>query len=352
METLKALSEALGVSGREAAVRKIVLDAIRPHVDSLKVDGVGNVLAVKKGTDSDNRPRVMLAAHMDEVGFMVTGADSDGLIRFAAVGGIDDRILPGKRVKVGADAIPGVIVWTPIHLNQDQNVVKISSLRIDIGASNKEEANGKAKRGERIAFDSTWLEIGDKVVRGKALDDRAGCSIVIDILRGGPYACDVLAAFTVQEEIGLRGAQVAARAFNPDAAFIFECTTANDIPNPLADPDRDDPRDLNPTTRMGEGPVFSIMDRSMITAPQMLNFLKATAAKHGITHGYKTMLGGGTDGGAIHKANTGVPTGAISLPGRYIHSPHAYIHRDDYARAVALGQAALNELTHEALKPL
>lgn len=350
MEYLQQLSEAIGVSGDEGAVRKLILEAIAGHAEAVKIDSMGTITALKRGTDGANRPRVMLAAHMDEVGFMVTGWDGDGLIKFTAVGGIDDRILPGLRVRVGEKQLPGVILWTPIHKNKDQAVVKMSSLRIDIGAG-KDDIAGKVKRGDRIAFDSTYLEVG-ALVRGKSLDDRAGCSVLIDVLRGGDYPCDILAAFTVQEEIGLRGAQVAVKALQPDAALVLECTTAHDLPNPLADRDSDDPRDINPTTRLGGGPALTFMDRSMITAPQMLGFLRATADSHGIPYGFKTQLGGGTDGGAIHKANTGVPTGAISIPARYIHSPHAYLHRDDYAHAVRLAQAALHGLTWDALRPL
>lgn len=351
MDYLRELSEAIGISGDEGAIRKLILKAIDGHVEDVKIDAMGTITALKRGTDGANRPRVMLAAHMDEVGFMVTGWDGDGLIKFTAVGGIDDRILPGMRVKVGDNKIPGVILWTPIHKNRDQSVVKMSNLRIDIGAG-KDEVNGKVKRGDRIAFDATFMEVGESIIRGKALDDRAGCSVLIDILRGGDYPCDILAAFTVQEEIGLRGAQVAVKTLNPDAALVLECTTAHDLPNPLADPDRDDPRDINPTTRLGMGPALTFMDRSMVTAPQMFRLLKSVADANGIPYGFKTQLGGGTDGGAIHKANAGVPTGAISIPARYIHSPHAYLHRDDYANAVKLAQAALNAITWDAIKPL
>lgn len=351
MEYLQELSEAIGVSGNEEAVRRVILKAIDGHVEDVKIDPMGTITALKRGTDGANRPRVMLAAHMDEVGFMVTGWDGDGLLKFTAVGGIDDRILPGLRVKVGEKQLPGVILWTPIHKNKEQAVVKMSNLRIDIGAG-KDEVNGKVKRGDRIAFDSTYMPVGDSIIRGKSLDDRAGCSVLVDILRGGDCPCDILAAFTVQEEIGLRGAQVAVKALNPDAALVLECTTAHDLPNPLADPDSHDPRDLNPTTRLGMGPALTFMDRSMVTAPQMVALLKSAAEANGIPYGFKTQLGGGTDGGAIHKANAGVPTGAISIPARYIHSPHAYLHRDDYANAVRLAQAALHAMTWEAIKPL
>ncbi len=339
---LKELSEAVGVSGKEEAVRKVILSAIKDHTQDIRIDPMGSVTAVKRGTSL--RPlRVMIAAHMDEVGFIVRGIDGDGTIRFSAVGGIDDRILPGLRVKIGD--IPGVIMWAPIHQNREQTVVKINNLRIDIGASSKDEVNGKIKLGDRIAFDSRFMEIGDKMLRGKSFDDRAGCSLLVDVLQGGPYPVDILAAFTVQEEIGLRGAKVAAQALNPDVAFVLEGTTANDIPNPMAD--ADDGLDYNPTCSMQAGPVLSVMDRSMIVNPRLLGFLRATADAEGIPYQLKSQLGGGTDGGSIHMANAGAATAVISLPCRYIHSPTAYLHRDDYDNALKLIKAALQTIKPE-----
>ncbi len=341
---LKELSEAVGVSGSEDAVRKIILPAISGHATDVRINAMGGITALKKGTGATPL-RVMVAAHMDEIGFMVRGFDGDGLIRFSAIGGIDDRILPGLRVRIGD--IHGVVIWTPIHLNKDQNVVKLSSLRIDIGASSKDEAAGKVKPGDRIAFDSKFMEIGDKMLRGKSFDDRVGCSLLIDLLQGDAYPVDVLAAFTVQEEIGLRGAKVAAQALNPDLAFVLEGTTANDLPNPLADPD--DTTEINPTCRLGAGPALSVMDRSMIADPRLLRFLTETAEAEGIPYQFKTMLGGGTDAGSIHLANAGVPSAVISMPCRYIHSPTAYLNRDDYDNALRLIKAALNRITRDVL---
>ncbi len=336
---LKQLSEAVGISGKEDAVRDIVLTAIGDHVTDIRIDSLGSVTALKRGTGKTSL-RLMIAAHMDEIGFMVRGFDSEGLIRFSPVGGIDDRILPGLRVRIGANLIPGVVIWTPIHHNREQNTVKLANLRIDIGASTKDEVAGKISLGDSITFDTAFTEIGEGMMRGKAFDDRAGCSLLIDVLQGGPYPVDIWAAFTVQEEIGLRGARVAARRVKPDAALILEGTTAHDLPNPNAQVDDD--TSPNPTARVGGGPVISFMDSSMIAHPKMVAFLRETATQAGITHQFKTQLGGGTDGGAIHVANAGVPTAVISLPCRYIHSPAAYLHRDDYAATLMLVQAALN----------
>jgi endoglucanase len=343
---LKELSEAVGVSGKEDAVRSVILGAIEGHATDIHVDPIGSITAIKKGIGR-NRLRVMLAAHMDEVGFMVTGYDGDGLIHFTNVGGVDERILPGLRVKIGD--MPGVIIWAPIHKTHGQNnTAKLNTLRIDIGANSKDDASGKARRGERVAFDSTYMEVGKKMLRGKAFDDRVGCSLLVDILQGGPYPVDVLAAFTVQEEIGLRGARVAAQMFNPDVAIALEGTTANDIPNPAADPD--EANDLNPTCRLGDGPALTVMDTSMITDPRVLRFLRQTAEANKIPYQIKTQLGGVTDAGAIHLANAGAPSAVISVPCRYIHSPSAYLNRDDYDNTLRLVQAVLNTLTRSALK--
>lgn len=344
---LKELSEAVGVSGQEDAVRKVILNAIDGHAERIRIDALGSVTAVKPGTDGANRPRIMLAAHMDEIGFMVKSVDGDGLIRFASIGGVDARILPGLRVKVGDKKLPGVIVWPPIHRNQDQNTVKLENLRIDIGASNKEGVNGQVKAGERIAFDSEYVEMSAKMRRGKAFDDRVGCSLLVDVLQGGPYPVDVLAAFTVQEEIGLRGAKVAAQILQPDLAIALEGTTAHDLPNPAAGPDNREAR--NPSTRLGAGPALTVMDSSMITDPRLLKWLRGTAESDSIPYQLKSLPGGGTDAGAIHTANSGIPSAVVSVPCRYIHSPSALMHIDDYDHTLALLKAALHSLTADVL---
>ncbi len=345
---LQALSEAAGISGQEEAVRQIILEAIAGHVEDIHIDPMGNILALKKGTEGDKRPKIMLAAHMDEVGFMVSSIDSNGLIRVVNVGGIDARILPGLRVRIGENKVPGVFIWPPIHVNRDQNVVDLKNLRIDIGASSKEAAQGRVKPGDMVVFDSRFMEIGDKVLRGKAFDDRVGCSLLVDIVQGSPYPADVLVAFTVQEEIGLRGAKVAAQRLQPDVALVLEGTTANDIPDPHATPD--DLMQPNPTCKLGAGPALTVIDRSMIVDPRLLRFLRDIGDKHGITYQLKTARGGGTDGGSIHLSNAGVPSAVISMPCRYIHSPSAYLNKDDYAATLALAKTALQELTWDILK--
>ncbi|HLV37168.1 MAG TPA: M42 family metallopeptidase [Spirillospora sp.] len=344
---LKELSEAVGVSGQEDAVRQIILKAIDGHAENIRIDALGNVTAIQPGTDGANRPRIMLAGHMDEIGFMVKGFDSDGLIRFASIGGVDARILPGLRVKVGDKGVNGVVVWTPIHQNRDQNAVKLENLRIDIGVTSKDSASGQVKPGERIAFDSPYVEMSATMRRGKAFDNRVGCSLLVDVLQGGPYPVDVLAAFTVQEEIGLRGARVAAQILQPDLAIALEGTTAHDLPDPTAEPD--DRTRPNPATRLRAGPALTVMDSSMITDPRLLKWLRATAEAADIPYQIKTARGGGTDAGAIHTSNNGIPSAVISVPCRYIHSPAAMMNIEDYDNTLRLLKAALNNLTADVL---
>ncbi len=336
---LEALSNAIGISGEEDEVRQLVIAAIRDHVTDITVDAMGNVIALQRGT-ADPEYQVMIAAHMDEIGLMVTDVDANGLIQFSNIGGIDPRILPGLRVKVGAERKPGVILWKPIHFGSNMNTVPLDNLRIDVGATDKKAAEA----GERIAFDSCYRQLSDKVVCGKAFDDRIGCSILVDILQQGPYPVTVAAAFTVQEEIGLRGAQVAAQRIQPDAAIVLEGTPAFDLPNPNREVDAGD-LPTNPATRMGEGVVLTLVDGRMISDPRALAFLRETAAANDIPYQFKTAGGGGTDGGAIHTAQTGVPTMTLSTPCRYIHSPTALLNLDDYANVLSLSQAVLNNIT-------
>ncbi len=336
---LQELSEAIGVSGEENDVREIIIPAIRDQVTSFEVDALGNLTAMQTGTQ---RPEftVMIAAHMDEIGMMVTAVESNGLIQFTNVGGIDARILPGLRVKVGRKRTPGVVLWKPIHKWRDMKTVPMDNLRIDVGATDK----NAAEPGDRIAFDSNYVQLGATTVRGKALDDRVGCSILVDILQNGPYPVTVAAAFTVQEEIGLRGAQVAAQRLQPDAAIVLEGTPAYDVPDPNLEIDADD-LPTNPGTRLGDGVVLTLVDGRMISDPRVLAFLRGTAEANGIPYQFKTVGGGGTDGGAIHTANTGVPTMTLSTPCRYIHTPTALMNLDDYGHALHLSQVVLNAIS-------
>ncbi|NPV68174.1 MAG: M42 family metallopeptidase [Anaerolineae bacterium] len=343
---IKELSEAIGVSGQEDAVREVILKAIKDHVKDIRIDPLGNVLAVKPGDGTrPEAPRVMVAAHMDEVGFMVLGIDANGAIRVGAVGGFDPRILPGLRVVIGQDRVPAVFNWKPIHMGYDRTTVTLDNLRLDIGATSKEQANGKVNVGDRAAFVTAYREHG-RIAVGKAFDDRVGCAVLIELIQGEPLPFDVHVAFTVQEEVGLRGAQVAAQAIKPDVAFVLEGTTAHDLPPVEEDPEA--PR-TSPVTELGKGPALTLADNSVIVDRRLLNHLRETAEVEGIPYQYKQAAIGGTDAGAIMVANAGVPSAVISVPCRYIHSPAAICNLDDVANAARLLRAALARFTPAVL---
>lgn len=338
---LKQLSEAVGVSGNEGGARAVILDAIREHVDEVRVDALGNILAFKRGTGHD-RLRVMLSAHMDEIGLMVVGHDGDGFLRVDAVGGIDPRLLPGTAVQVGPERIPGVIGLKPIHLvkgDEAEKVLPIEDLVVDVGANHKDEAKKLAPLGTTIAFATRFRELGP-TVSGKAFDDRAGCAVLVDLVRGERFRCDLHAAFTVQEEIGLRGAQVAAYAIAPDCAFALEGTVADDIPKD---------KDISPTSEPGKGPAITVMDRSFIADRRLVRLLTSTAEELGIPYQFKQPGVGGTDSGAIHQTRQGVPAATVAVPCRYIHSPVSIMSLDDFNHTVRLMRESLARLTQRML---
>jgi endoglucanase len=338
---LKSLSEAIGVSGDEGEVRAVVLDAIRAQVDEARVDTMGNVLALKRGTGED-RLRVMVSAHMDEIGLMVVGHDGDGFLQVRAVGGIDPRLLPGTLFHVGPERIPGVVGVKPIHLvKQDEmdKVAQIEDLVIDVGAKGKDEAKKLVPMGAYAAFATRFRELGP-TVSGKAFDDRAGCAVLVALLRGERFHFDLHAAFTVQEEVGLRGAEVAAYTIEPDCAFALEGTIADDIPKE---------KDVSPTTELGRGPAITVMDHSFIADRRLLRLLTGTGDDLSIPYQFKQPGIGGTDSGAIHRSRGGVPSVTVAVPARYIHSPVALLSLADFDNTVRLVRRSLGRLTRETL---
>lgn len=332
---LDTLSNAFGPSGCETEVRTILREAIRDRVDDLRVDHLGNLIAEQRGTAGELT--VMVAAHMDEVGFMITHADDAGMLHFVIVGSIDDRVLPAKRVLVGQSRVPGVIAIKPVHKTTPEErtrVVKADQLVIDIGARNKSEAEGAVKKGEYGVFATRFRDLGD-TVSGKAFDDRAGCAILVELIRRGPYPFTFRPVFTTMEEIGLRGARVAGFAVNPDAAFVLEGTICDDSPKE---------RDESPTTQLGKGPAISLADSSVIADRRLVKLLLDTAEAEGIPCQFKQPGKGGTDAGAIHLAREGVPTVPVSVPCRYIHSPVCLLHKRDLEQTADLMAAALRRL--------
>ena len=359
LDLLRQLSETAGVSGDESRVRRLIAGAVRDKVDSLTADQIGNLIAFKAGhgTDGDGKERdekdgdgspggqrfkVMVAAHMDEVGLMVTDFDGDGHLRFAAVGGVDARVLVSQPVRIGSGGVPGVIGLTPVHLTEAAERKKpatMKNLRVDIGADSKEAAQKLVRRGDYISFDTVLLDLGPTLL-GKAFDDRGGCAMLIEVL-GESYPFDLYAVFTVQEEVGLRGARVAAYQLAPDAAFVLECGTTDDTPKK---------RDDTPVMRLGHGPAITVMDRSMVADARLVRHLRDTAEAEGIPYQLRAPKGGGTDAGRIHLAREGVPSAVVSIPCRYLHAPASLIHKSDFQNAVALMKAALRRMSPAVLE--
>lgn len=341
IELLEHLSNAAAVSGDEGEVRKIVLAEVRPLADEVKIDALGSVLAIKRAT-SGSQPhlKVMLAAHMDEVGFMIIQDEGDGIYRFDTVGGLDERQLVGKAVWVGKDHIPGVIGAKPVHLTKDEehkSPISLETLRIDVGPG----AN-KIKIGDRAVFGTKFRHLGSSLY-GKALDDRLGVAILIELLRNAPDNIDLMVAFTVQEEIGLRGAQVAAFALDPDLAVAVDSTPAYDLPM------WDGSENSAYNTRLGAGPALYIADSSTLSDPRLVRHFVQTGNALGIPYQFRQPGGGGTDAGAIHKQRAGIPSISISVPGRYAHTAAGIARLADWQHTAALLHAVLERLPADLL---
>jgi endoglucanase len=344
LRLLERLCKASAVSGDEAEVRAIVLEQVRPYADEVKVDALGNVLAVRRGQGEGNL-RVMLAAHMDEIGLMLTYDDEDGIFRFDTVGGIDVRQLVGKAVWVGKEHLPGVIGAKAVHLTtaeERRQALSLDVLRIDVGPENGK----KVKVGDRVTF-ATPFQLQGPSLFAKALDDRLGVATLIELLRQAPGNVDMLAAFTVQEEVGLRGARVAAYALNPDLAIVLDSTPANDLPGWESggyNTEADAGENARYNTRLGAGPAIYIADQRTLYDPRLVRHLIATAEAHDIPYQIRQPGGGGTDAGAIHQSRAGIPSVAVSIPGRYPHTAISMARQEDWKNTLVLVHRALNEL--------
>ena len=324
-ELLEKLSNARGVAGHEGEVRSILREELATHVEELTVDSIGNLIARKGGAETTGQHRVMLAAHMDEVGGMVMRISSDGKVNFRSVGGLDPRILPGKRVTIGPQSVPGVIMRAPHAARSGRRVMPISDLLIDTGGA------GGVEPGDMITFESGYEQYG-RLLKGKSFDDRVGCYILAELLKR-EFPCDLVGVFTVQEEIGLRGAGVAAYTVQPDVAVALEGTVADDLPKKS---------DVSPTTELGKGPSISVMDRSAHADRRLVRILTETASANDIPWQIKQPGVGGTDVGTIHLARAGVPAVAVAVPCRYIHTPAALMDPEDVKSTIQLMTKALS----------
>ena len=337
---LEKLSNVTAVSGDEGEVRQIVLKEIRPYADEVKVDALGNVLVTVHASQKPSL-KVMVDAHMDEVGFMLVEAGEDGLFRFETVGGIDVRQLVGKAVWVGKDHVPGVIGAKPIHHTtpeERKNTIPLDALRIDLGPG----GGSKAKVGDRATFATQFAQIGPSL-RGKALDNRLGIATLIELVKHAPPNIELQAAFTVQEEIGLRGARVAAYAFNPDLAIAIDSTPAVDLPT------WDGSENCVYNCRLDLGPAIYLADAGTLADPRLVRHLVATAEALHIPYQFRQPGGGGTDAGAIHKQRAGIPSISVSVPGRYAHTAVLLARLADWQATLALVYQALVRLPADIL---
>jgi len=336
---LEKLCNAVGVSGGESEVRKIVLDEIKSSVDEVKVDALGNVLATQKGRGA-KRLRVMLDAHMDEVGFMLVADDSEGLYRFKIIGGIDPRNLVGKQVVVGKENRPGVIGAKPIHHttpDERKKVLAEDSLRVDLGPESK------IKVGERGTFAPNFQRFGPSLM-SKSLDNRLGVATLIELLKVSYPNIDLCAAFTVQEEIGLRGAKVAAQYFKPDLAIVIDATPANDLPMQY------EAENVFYNTKLGLGPAIYVSNSSTFDDPRLIRFIQNAAQNAKIPHQIRQPGGGGTDAGGIQRVGVGVPVVSVSVPHRYTHSAMSLSRIEDWKNTLVLLHTALRQVTPSLLK--
>lgn len=331
---LQRLCEAKGISGDEGAVREIIRAEVAPYAETMEVTPLGNLIVTVKGKQPAKK-KLMINAHMDEVGFIVTNIREDGSLGFACVGGIDQRVIFGRRVWV-AGKYPGVIGGKPVHLlggEERGKSVPTDAMVIDIGAKDKADAEALVMPGDSVAFDSVFEQSHGKIL-SRAIDDRAGCALMIELIREG-LEYDTTFAFVVQEEIGLKGGMTAAFKIEPDVAIVLESTTAADIKGVAPE---------KQVCHFGQGPVVSFMDRSTIYDKEYFKLAFDTAKELGIPCQTKTTVAGGNDAGAIHVSRGGVRCAAVSLPCRYLHSAVSMIDAADYENALTLVRALARKM--------
>ncbi|MDR1600170.1 MAG: M20/M25/M40 family metallo-hydrolase [Oscillospiraceae bacterium] len=332
IELLKKLLNARGVSGDEGEIRSILRKECEARGASVMTDALGSVIARK---EKPGARRVALDAHMDEVGFLITGADADGSLRYQPVGGVDTRVVMAKRALVGKDRLPGVFSVKAIHLASEdemKNTSKHKDLRIDIGANDKAEAERLCPPGCTAVFDSPPTLFGDGRIVSRALDDRVGCFSLLAALEHDDLPVDLTCVFAVQEEIGLRGARAAAQRVQPELGIAFEGTSANDLGDVASN---------RRVTEQGKGVAISFMDGASIGHRILRKSLETCAAEHAIPWHAKRGLSGGNDAGAIQRAYGARPTAVLSVPCRYIHSAQSTAALRDIAAARDLAAAFL-----------
>jgi endoglucanase len=331
---LKELSELPGVSGDEHLVSDYIKKAISGHVSEITEDDYGNLI-VRKGNPT--RPRIMLAAHMDEVGFMITGIDKGGLLKFKTIG-LSPQVVPGKRVIIGRNRVPGVIGNKPIHQSKKEDLEKIQEIKtlsIDIGTNSKETAQKIVDIGALGTFDTDFREQGD-FIYGKAFDNRLGCYILVQMILRTDLP--LYYAFTVQEEAGLRGARIAAYRISPDLGIAVDTTSSGEWPSE---------KDVPLYPELGKGPALTITDSSLICDRNLVRLIEKTATDHNLPYQFKRPMIGGTDAGPIHLTKEGVPCAVVAVPARYIHSPMSIASKKDVDTEIELLSLTVGNMLNE-----
>ena len=342
MKLMKELCLAPGVSGSEEEVAKIIARELEDVADKIETDSMGNLIVTRKG--DKKAPKVMLAAHMDEIGLMVRYIDDNGFIKFTNIGGINDQMLVNQTVTVhssiGEDII-GVIGSKPPHVTtpeERKQVTKSSDMFIDIGAKDKEEAESMVRIGDVMTFNSIFAKSPNNFIMGKAIDNRAGCYVMIEVLKRIDTRATVYGVGTVQEEVGLKGAKIASFKLNPDLAFALDVTLSGDHPG------------IKPEEApivMGKGPAVILADaggRGILTQKSIKDMLIKAGDENDIPYQLEVSDGGTTDGSAIHLTREGIPTGVLSVPTRYIHTPVSVCSMDDIENTIQLIVNAINNL--------
>ena len=339
-DLLRELCEIVAPSSSESPIAEFIKKQILSSDVEITEDSVGNLVAIKKGNGNSDK-KIMISAHMDEVGFSIDGIDDDGRLSFSNIGGIDPSVLGGRAVVILGNNgnINGVISGVPIHLRSPEDRKKLSppnELRIDIGAIDKDDALKVVSIGAVGTFRSEFCEFGDgNMLYGRAIDDRFGCTLMCDIINetnGVSFDYDVYFAFTTREEIGYSGALITSERISPDLALVLESTAVADLASVP---------EASQVARLGQGPAVSFADRSTIYGEDVFKFVLNTARSSGIKAQAKRFVSGGNDANYIHSSNSGVVTAAISIPTRYLHSASCVIAKEDYFSTKSLIKAIL-----------
>lgn len=338
-DLLTALCEVAGPSGREERIRALVQPELEAGCDRIVIDPLGGITGVRDGSGG---PRLMLAAHMDEIGLIVTHIDERGYLRVAPLGGWDARTLVGQRVMVhGREDLPGIVGTTPVHLLDEaarQKAPRLEDLAVDTGLS-AERVRALVRQGDVITRTRTLEPLGE-LVTGKSLDNRVGLFVMLEALQAAQASpAEVHASATVQEEVGLRGAKVTATRIAPDIAVAIDTCPADDGPGTPAS---------GPSTRLGHGTAIRVMDASAICSPALVDLLVSLAERRGIPYQFHVANRGGTDTQSIQLAGEGAIAGCVSIPTRYVHSSVEACHPDDIQASIDL-VAALIEHAHELM---